>query len=335
MKRTPRTLIGMTALAVSLSALTACGESEAGSGDAAAEGDEEMVVEYGGQTIVPDLVFRAKEWGEPHDVEIVQTRFPSGSEAFEALLSGEVNVSNGGSGRLITIASQRPDAVSIIAKWQFGGNRYSILTAPGSALSSPADLKGKTVAVDTGSGAFTLLQVWLDQNGLSPDDIKIIQTKVGDIGSALQSGSADVGVAWEPTASLLVEKDLAVRFDTLESAGQSPNFLIADKEWANDNQEAVVAFLKAAIDVGELIIEDPDTAGQMAADVNSAEGVKAPATALAESLRHIEMAPEIDDASLEELSTLAEELVEQQKIPAVPEFEPMVDDSFLKEAMNG
>jgi ABC-type nitrate/sulfonate/bicarbonate transport system substrate-binding protein len=315
--------VAMTALLIS-----SCGTSS----PAEVEGAGEEIT-YGGQKIVPDLVFRAKDWGDPYDLKLEQIRFPSGGEAFAALLAGEVNVSNGGSGRLITVAAQRPESISLIAKWQFGGSRYSLLTTPESPLAQPSDLKGKTVAVDNGSGAYTLFQVWLEQNNLSIDDVTVIQTKIAAIGAALQSGSADVGIAWEPTASILVEKKLAERFTTLEDAGQSPNFLIVDKAWASNHREALVDFLRAAIDVGNLIKEDPAKAGEMASEVNRAEGVEASAIALADALRHINLDPEIDDASLDELARLAEELVDLKKIDAVPDFAALVDNTFLQEAL--
>jgi ABC-type nitrate/sulfonate/bicarbonate transport system substrate-binding protein len=317
--------VGMAGTAM-LAALTACGHG-------AEAGDSESV-EYGGQSIVPDLVFRGKDWSEPYDVGIKQVKFPSGGEAFEALLSGEVEVSNGGSGRLITIAAQRPDAVAIVAKWQYGGDRYSLLVPPGSNLATASDLKGKTVAVDTGSGAFTLFQSWLTQNGLAPNDVRIIESKVSDVGSTVQAGSADVGIAWEPTASLLVHNGLLERFMTLKEAGQSPNFLIVNRKWAEGHRDQLVGFLRAALDVGNFVIDDPDAAGEMASNVSHREGVEAPAEALAESLRHVEMAPEVDDASLEELASLAQEMLDQKLIPAVPDFKAMVDPSYLDEAMD-
>lgn len=319
--------VTLAAAVLTVAAVTGCGGSSQGSG-------AQDAVSYGGQTIVPDLVFRGKDWAKPYGIDIDQVRFPSGSEAFQALLSGEVNVSNGGSGRLITIAAQRPDAITIVAKWQYGGSRYSVLTPPGSSIDAASDLEGKTVAVDTGSGAYTLFQEWLRDNDVDPDDVTIAETEVTDVGAALQSKSADVGVAWEPTASLLVHKKVAERMTTLESAGESPNFLIVNKSWADDHRDEVVNFLKAALDVGQFIEKDPDAAGRLAAETSSKEGVDTPAVALADSLRHIKMAPEIDQASLDELSDLAEDLVEQQTIPDVPDFKAMVDNSYLEEAMS-
>lgn len=307
-----------------LAPLAACGTSTAEDGPS-----------YGGQTIVPDLIFRGKDWGGPHGVAIQHVKFPSGGEAFEGLLSGEVNISNGGSGRLITVGAQRPDSVVIIGKWQYGGDRYSLLIPSGASISSPSDMRGKTVAADTGSGAFTLFQTWLNQNGLNPADVNVIESKVGDVGAALQAGSADIGVAWEPTASLLVNNGLVERLTTLKQAGQSPNFLLAARDWAEGHRTQLVAFLRAAIHVGDFIARDPGSAGAMASGVSRKEGVEAPPEGLAESLRHIEMAPEIDDASLMELEALAGQMVGEGQISEIPKFREMVDPSYLEQARAG
>ena len=45
------------------------------------------------------------------------------------------------------------------------------------------------------------------------------------------------------------------------------------------------------------------------------------------------MAPEIDDASLQELDSLAQQMVDQKLIPAVPDFNSMVNKSYLDEVM--
>lgn len=315
--------------------LTTIGTAGCGAGGAPADASSstDNVVAYGGQMIVPDLVFRGKDWGKPYGVRIRQERFPSGSEAFQALLAGDAAVSNGGSGRLITIAAQQPDAVQIVAKWQYGGSRYSVLTPPGSHVSSAADLKGKKVAVDTGSGAYTLFEKWLQDNGLKLSDVHVVQTSIDDVGAALQSGSADVGVAWEPTASLLVDKHIAQRLTTLQSAGQSPNFLLVNKAWAEGHHQQLVKFLKAAVAVGNFIEKSPDAAGRMAAEEAAKEGVQMPASALSDALQHIQMAPQVDQASLNELTGLAKQMVHDGTIPNVPDFNAMVDNSYLKEAL--
>jgi NitT/TauT family transport system substrate-binding protein len=64
------------------------------------------------------------------------------------------------------------------------------------------DLKGKTVAAQLGAGAsYFWLNYVLLQNGMKITDLKMIDMKAGDAGSAFVAGKVDAAVTWEPWLS--------------------------------------------------------------------------------------------------------------------------------------
>src|SRR5512136_478386 len=64
------------------------------------------------------------------------------------------------------------------------------------------DLKGKTVAAQLGAGAsYFWLNYVLAQNGMKLADLKAIDMKAGDAGSAFVAGKVDAAVTWEPWLS--------------------------------------------------------------------------------------------------------------------------------------
>src|SRR4030042_6599671 len=64
------------------------------------------------------------------------------------------------------------------------------------------DLKGKTVAAQLGAGAsYFWLNYVLAQNGMKLSDLKTIDMKAGDAGSAFVAGKVGVAVTWEPWLS--------------------------------------------------------------------------------------------------------------------------------------
>ncbi len=64
------------------------------------------------------------------------------------------------------------------------------------------DLKGKTVAAQLGAGAsYFWLNYVLAQNGMKLADLKMIDMKAGDAGSAFVAGKVDAAVTWEPWLS--------------------------------------------------------------------------------------------------------------------------------------
>ena len=72
------------------------------------------------------------------------------------------------------------------------------------------DLKGKTVAAQLGAGAsYFWLNYVLAQNGMKLADLKAVDMKAGDAGSAFVAGKVDAAVTWEPWLSRA--KDTAFR----------------------------------------------------------------------------------------------------------------------------
>jgi NitT/TauT family transport system substrate-binding protein len=64
------------------------------------------------------------------------------------------------------------------------------------------DLKGKTVAAQLGAGAsYFWLNYVLKQNGMKLADLKAVDMKAGDAGSAFVAGKIDAAVTWEPWLS--------------------------------------------------------------------------------------------------------------------------------------
>lgn len=64
------------------------------------------------------------------------------------------------------------------------------------------DLKGKTVAVQLGGGAsYFWINYVLKENGMKLSDLKTIDMKAGDAGSAFVAGKVDAAVTWEPWLS--------------------------------------------------------------------------------------------------------------------------------------
>jgi NitT/TauT family transport system substrate-binding protein len=86
------------------------------------------------------------------------------------------------------------------------------------------DLKGKTVAAQLGAGAsYFWLNYVLAQNGMKLSDIKAIDMKAGDAGSAFVAGKVDAAVTWEPWLS----KAKATPFGSvLLASDQTPGIIV-------------------------------------------------------------------------------------------------------------
>lgn len=287
-----------------------------------------LTIRVGVQSIPPDAVFQAKDWLAPHGLKADVSEFASGGDMMQAFIAGKLDVADGGSGRLVTLAATKPDFFYIMGVRQSGGDRYGVMVPAGSTVKSIQDLKGKKVGTVSGSGSNSTFRLFLQKNGLAEKDFQMVNMKVQDMQSALQQGLLDAAVAWEPQVALAETAGVARRIISMKGVNESPNFYLVSRQFADANPDAVARFLVAATDEAELIRTNPAEAGRLAAGFMAKKGVQADARALGLALSRIDVNPEVRPEMLAELVPIAESMVAANRIKAIPDFNKLVNTKF-------
>jgi NitT/TauT family transport system substrate-binding protein len=121
----------------------------------------------------------------------------------------------------------------------FGGD---MVVARG-GINSVADLKGMTVGVDKGSFLEFILASALDLNGLSFEDIILVQARAEDVDKII-SGEVDALLTWEPHATKVLEATAGkVIFDTSQVPGLVPDVITFNREYVENHPENVQAYV--------------------------------------------------------------------------------------------
>ena len=95
-----------------------------------------------------------------------------------SLIAGEIQFSVGGGDAVIRAALRGADGVLVASPMKTGLQRLMVRPE----IKTPADLKGKTIAVTRfGSASHWVLQLFLRKWGMRPDDIKMLQLGSGDV----------------------------------------------------------------------------------------------------------------------------------------------------------
>jgi ABC-type nitrate/sulfonate/bicarbonate transport system substrate-binding protein len=129
-----------------------------------------------------------------------------------------------------------------------------------SAITRPADLKGKTIAI-TRLGSLTdiLVRPVLKRWGLEPQkDVKLIQIgRMPDIATAISQRSVDGGVISFPTSVHAEKIGIKTLFDFAESGVDLPTTMVAvSRRYSNAHRETVLRFLKAYIEGSHRLMTD-------------------------------------------------------------------------------
>lgn len=235
---------------LSLSLLAGCSTTESKKEKANATAKKENVtVNIGIQQLIgPLLLAKNKGWFEEGfakvGAKVTWAEFQSGPPHFEAMASDRLDFGQVGNSPVISAQAADIDfkEINTISKGLKGN---AILVQKNSPIKNIKDLKGKKIAVAKGSSAFNLLYRAIDQAGLKPDDIQIIQLQPDEAQPAFETGSVDAWAVWDPFVSLQqINHDARVLADGNTLKVVSPSFTIVRGEFADEHPELVVEFLK-------------------------------------------------------------------------------------------
>src|SRR5438128_6827665 len=127
----------------------------------------------------------------------VDLQYIASSNAFAALLAGQVQASAGGGSEVISGTANGADVVVVANLMPI----YPYFMEAPASIQQPADLKGQSIAITNPGATFDIAsRVALKKAGLNPDaDVQWIKTgSVTNVQAALQSGQVQSGLAQVP-----------------------------------------------------------------------------------------------------------------------------------------
>lgn len=212
----------------------------------------------------------AERWrGALRDLAAAFVPYPEGRDSARLMAAGTIDVGGTGSTPPILAQAEGLDVVYLAASAPRPANG-GIVTAPGSAVRTVADLKGRRVALLDGSFHTYLLARVLETAGLSLRDVTRVELAPGASLHALEDGRVD---AWVAMAPLLDGSLSAGRARLLAPCGATiPNrsvFWTLGRRGLSDG--TVAELVDALVAFGEAVAADPDRAADLLADAKLAE----------------------------------------------------------------
>lgn len=204
----------------------------------------------------------------------------------------------------------------------------ALVVGKDSGIESAEDLKGKTIAYVPGTMHHVLLLDVLTRAGLDPDkDVTLTRIDFFDMGAALENGQIDAFLSGEPYPSQAVQNGYGEilsypYFD--DSIGTINAGMIVTEDMIENNPELVQALVNAHIEAAEFMNEDKDAWLEKAASFGTDKSL------LEISVENIEICWDIDEAYIENVKNLAQQMLELGMIEQVPDVEAMFDLSFIE-----
>ncbi|BBZ63311.1 taurine ABC transporter substrate-binding protein [Mycolicibacterium monacense] len=290
-----------------------------------------------------DLIVKNNRWLEDAlpDYNIKWTKFDSGADVNTAFIAKEVDFGALGSSpvaRGLSAPLNIPYKVAFVL--DVAGDNEALVARNGSGVNTIADLRGKRVGTPFASTAHYSLLAALDQNGLSPNDVQLVDLQPQAILAAFDRGDIDAGYSWLPTLDQLRRngKDLITSRQLARDGKPTLDLAVVADEFAEAHPDVVDIWRQQEARALTVIKDDPDAAAKaIAAEIGLTpeevagqltQGVYlTPAEVASPEWLGSEGAPGNIAVNLESASQF---LAEQKQIPAAAPLKTFQDAIYTK-----
>jgi taurine transport system substrate-binding protein len=214
-----------------------------------------------------DLVVKNNRWLEQAlpGYNIKWTKFDSGADVNTAFIAKELDFGALGSSpvaRGLSAPLNIPYKVAFVL--DVAGDNEALVARDGTGINTIADLRGKRVATPFASTAHYSLLAALAQNGLSPNDVQLIDLQPQAILAAWDRGDIAAAYTWLPTLDQLRKtgKDLITSRQLAKDGKPTLDLAAVSDEFAAAHPDVVDVWRQQEARALNVIKDDPGAAAK-------------------------------------------------------------------------
>ena len=206
---------------------------------------------------LPLFVALEKDYFREFGLKPELVKFDSSNLMFEALINGQIDATGGGGNTVVifSLEGKQRGNIKVYSVSFYTEERFMeyLLVKKDSAIDSYADLKGKKIATRPGKLGKTLNALVLNKY-LKPEEYEIVEMELSLQLQALEAGGVDALIAYDPVATIGLEKGIAKKID--------------EGIWAKHIFEPL--FISAGTMSAKFLEEEPETAKKFVAAMEKA-----------------------------------------------------------------
>jgi taurine transport system substrate-binding protein len=255
----------MAALAAATLALAGC------SVDRSADQGDKPTIRIGYQSFPSgDLIVKNNRWLEEAlpNYNIKWTKFDSGADVNTAFIAKELDFGALGSSpvaRGLSAPLNIPYKVAFVL--DVAGDNEALVVRNGSGINTIADLKGKRIGTPFASTAHYSLLAALNQNGLSANDVQLVDLQPQAILAAWDRGDIQAAYSWLPSLDQLRKtgKDLITSRQLARNGKPTLDLGAVSDDFATAHPDVVDIWRQQEARALKLIHDDPNAAAKAVA----------------------------------------------------------------------
>jgi NitT/TauT family transport system substrate-binding protein len=203
-------------------------------------------------------------------------------------------------------------------------------------ITKMSDLKGKKIANQTGS---SIGNIFVDQvgpaNGLKKGDFQEVRMDVNNMIAAMAAKTVDAMINVEPYNAIAEAEGLGTIIVNLSQYDPVPVFMAATPDFVEKQPDAIVAYLKAWLDVKKDFKDNPKKVSEVIYSFFTSKGYDMKPEVFAKAMSRVTVDPGFPTDLVPYMTGHAEVLLKEKKISAMPDWKKVLRTDFMEKARAG
>ena len=268
---------------------------------------------------------------EKHGLKVEEFGVPSGNLTMQQMVARQVDLGTY-AGPSFILGHDKGGLVGI-AVIAHVGRTTRVMARKDLGLNRVEQLKGLKVANQTGS---SVGNIFVDQiapaAGLKKGDYQEVRMDVNNMVAAMAAKTVDAMVNVEPYNAIAEADDLATTLMDYREVDKMPVFMAATPEFVAKSGEALVAYLKAWLEVAGDFKDNPNKVADTIYGFYAGKGYSMSQETFRKALATVDVEPGFPADLQPYLQRHAEVLLKEKKISAVPDWGKALRPEFMDKA---
>jgi ABC-type nitrate/sulfonate/bicarbonate transport system substrate-binding protein len=268
---------------------------------------------------------------EKHGIAVEEFAVPSGNLTMQQMVARQVDLGTYAAQSFI-IGNAKGGLIAI-ALIEHVGKTARITTRKDLNITKVEELRGRRIANQTGSSVGNVfVDSIMPQHGLKKGDYVEVRMDVNNMVAALAAKTVDAMVNVEPYNVIAVADGIGSDLVDFSGVDSMPVFMAATPDFVQSKPDAVVAYLKAWLDVANDFKAAPQKVADVIYKFYADKGYNMSLDTFTRALSRVEVNPGFPRDFQPYMQQQAEILLADKKVSAIPDWKTALRPDFIDRA---
>jgi NitT/TauT family transport system substrate-binding protein len=268
---------------------------------------------------------------EKHGIAVEEFAVPSGNLTMQQMVARQVDLGTY-AGQSFIIGNAKGGLIAI-ALIEHVGKTARVTVRKDLNITKVEELRGRRIANQTGSSVGNVfVDTIMPQHGLNKGEYVEVRMDVNNMVAALAAKTVDAMVNVEPYNVIAVADGIGIDLMDFSAVDPMPVFMAATPDFVQSKPDAVIAYLKAWLDVAADFKNAPQKVADVIYKFYSDKGYAMSLDTFAKALSRVEVNPGFPRDLQPYMQQQAEILLADKKINSIPDWKTALRPDFMERA---